>query len=273
MKKSKALAVVLSVVLMAFLIMMMLPYAVMFVMTTHNNQEIFQGDILSVGDYLFRNLKAVFGMHYIRYFFNSLYIAVLSTALACLSSSMAAYSLTKFTYRGRDKIFVAVLIAMMIPGQLGLIAFINMMSRIGWVNTHLPFIIPSLNNTFGVFWFTMYMKGSVPKEIIESARIDGAHEIGIFFRIAIPFIKPAMVVFGFQSFLGSWNNFTVPSLILNRDELWTIPLAITKLGNMYQADYAARITGLAIATLPLVVILSFCSKYFTKGMVTGAIKG
>ncbi len=273
MKKTKTLAVLLSILLMGLLFVMMVPYIVMFIMTTHDNVEIFQGDVLNIGGYLWENLKKVFGMNYLRYFFNSAYIAVLNVILGCLSSSMAAYSLTKFTYKGRDQLFVAVLITMMIPGQLGLIAFIIMMSKLSWVNTHLPFILPALNNTFGVFWFTMYMKGSVPKEIIESARIDGAHEIGIFFRIALPFIKPALVVFGFQTFLGSWNSFTTPSLLLNKDKLWTIPLAITKLGNMYQADYAARITGLAIATLPVVVILGFCSKYFSQGMVTGAIKG
>lgn len=273
MKKSKLIAVLLSVLLLIVLVMMMMPYVVMFVMTSHSNLEIFEGDVLSIGKYFGENIGKVFGMNYIRYFFNSFYIAVLNVILGSLSSALAAYSLSKFTYKGREKLFVAVLITMMIPGQLGLIAFIIMMGKLGWVNTHLPFILPALNNTFGVFWFTMYMRGSVPKEIIESARMDGAHEVSIFFRLVLPLIKPALVVFGFQTFLGSWNSFTTPSLLLNKDHLWTIPLAITKLGNMYTADYAARITGLAIATLPLLVILGFCSKYFSQGMVTGAIKG
>ena len=273
MKKSKGIAAILSIALLALLVLMMAPYIVMFIMTTHDNLEIFQGDVLNVGLHFNENLSKVFGMNYVRYFFNSFYIAALNVLLGSLSSSMAAYSLSKFTYKGRDKLFIAVLITMMIPGQLGLIAFIIMMSKLGWVNTHLPFILPALNNTFGVFWFTMYMRGSVPKEIIESARMDGAHEVSIFFRLVLPLIKPALIVFGFQTFLGSWNSFTTPSLLLNKDHLWTIPLAITKLGNMYQADYAARITGLAIATLPVLVILGFCSKYFSQGMVTGAIKG
>ena len=274
-KNAKALFknILLTLPILLMLIFLVLPYVAMLIMTTHNDAEINAGRFFTVGSHLIENVKAVFAIDFTRYFLNSFYISAITVVFTCFGSAMTAYGLTKFNYKGHNFLFMFVVFLMMIPSQLGLIGFIMEMGWFGWTNTHLPFIVPTFSNAFAVFWLGMYMKGGVPNQVIESARIDGAHEVRIFTKIVIPLIKPALAVQAVQIFISAWNNFTVPSLILSDDRLLTIPVAISKIDEMYSSNTAARITAMVISSFPLLILVVFGSKYFQRGMITGSIKG
>lgn len=273
MKRTNTGIGLITFVLVIVSIVSLLPFYIMIIMGTHENADLFKGIVILPGRYLFKNIATIFEGGFLRYYANSLYIAVLSTVLSILVSAMAGFSFAKYDFKGKKKLFYFILSTMMVPGQLGLIAFIVEMRYMKWVNTHLPLIIPSAASAFGVFWMTQYILGSVPSEVMDSSRIDGCSEPGIFFRIVLPYIKPAIATLSMLGFLGSWNSYLVPLILLNDTNLYTVPLGIATLGNLYRTEYAVRITALTLGTLPLLIIFSIGTKSFTRGLTTGAVKG
>jgi cellobiose transport system permease protein len=251
----------------------LLPFYIMFMMGTYSTSEIFQVIPLIPGSHLLENLHAIFASDFLRYYFNSTYIAVLGTAGSVFVSTLAGFAFAKYDFKGRNLLFSAVLVTMMVPSQLGLVAFAAEMRLLGWTNTHLPLIIPGMAHAFGVFWMTQYMKTSVPNEVLDSARIDGCSDFKTFVRIVIPYVAPAMVTLILLVFIASWNSYLIPLIILNKTELYTIPLGIATLGSYFRTDYAIRITGLSLGTIPLILIFAAGSKYFIKGLMAGAVKG
>ena len=249
------------------------PFCIMLVMGTYKNEDLFTGFHILPGSYLLQNLKTVFNTSYLLYYRNSLIIGVSSTLFTLLSSSLCGYALAKYKFRLRKAMQSFVLATLMVPGQLGLIAFVWQMRQFGWTDTFYPLILPALANSFGVFWMSQYIKDSVPDEVIESARVDGSGEFRTFFQIVIPYIKPALVALALLYFVGSWNNFLGPLVILTKPKLFTIPIGITALGSMYRLDYAARILGLSLRTFPIIILFISSSKAFLSGITVGAIKG
>jgi multiple sugar transport system permease protein/cellobiose transport system permease protein len=161
----------------------------------------------------------------------------------------------------------------MIPSQVGIVAYVVLLKYIGWTNTHYPLIIPAMANSFGVFWMSQYIKTAVPSEIMESARIDGASEYRIFFTIVSPLLTPALLTLLLLCFVGSWNNFFTPLIILNRSYLYTVPVGIFELKTLYKTDYAAQITALSMSLIPLTIIFIRTAKYFVSGVTAGSLKG
>lgn len=278
MKKSKIKGqvskTIICTVIVAFISLIMFsPFYVMFMMGTYSTGDIFKRMPFLPGNYLFENLKTVFSSDFIRYYWNSTYVAVFTTLGAVFVSTMAGFGFAKYEFKGKNILFASVLISMMIPTQLGLVAFAIEMRMLGWTNTHLPLIIPSMAYAFGVFWMTQYMRSTVPNEILDSAKIDGCTDFRAFIQIVLPYVKSSLVTLVLLVFITSWNNYLTPLIVLNKQELFTIPLGITTLGNFFRADYGARIAGLCIGTIPLIIVFAIGSKYFIKGLMAGAIKG
>jgi cellobiose transport system permease protein len=249
------------------------PFYIMFMMGTYSTGEIFKVLPLIPGTHLLDNLKTVFASDFIRYYANSIYVAVLVTLGSVFVSTLAGFGFSKYHFRGKNILFAAVLVTMMIPSQLGLVAFAAEMRVLGWTNTHLPLIIPGMAHAFGVFWMTQYIKSSVPDEVLDSARIDGCTDFRAFIQIVVPYVKSAIVTLVLLAFIASWNSYIIPLIVLNKAKLYTIPLGITTLGDFFRADYAARITGLSLGTIPLILVFAIGSKYFIKGLMAGAVKG
>jgi cellobiose transport system permease protein len=141
------------------------------------------------------------------------------------------------------------------------------------VNSHWPLILPPMVNAFAVFWLMSFIKSAIPNEIMESCRMDGCSELRIFWQMVIPNITPALVTIFLIMFLHSWNNYLTPLVILNKESLYTIPLAISMLGNMYRNDYAAKILALALATMPVLIFFAVFSKSLIRGLMVGSVKG
>ena len=162
---------------------------------------------------------------------------------------------------------------MMVPGQISTIGFLMEMKGMGLVSTHFPLIIGWVTNAFGTYWMTSYQEGSVPLELIESARIDGCNEFMIFLRIVIPCITPAIATLAMLVWMWSWNSYMLPLIMLNKSSMYTIPLFISSLGSAYSTDYAGRMCGLLMATVPIIIIFAIGSKTFVRGLTAGAVKG
>lgn len=251
----------------------LLPFYIMMVMGTYKNEDLFTKIVLVPGSYLMENLKTVAASRFDLVYLNSLTVSVASTLASVFVSACAGYAFAKHEFKHKNKIFAAVLLTMMIPGQLGIVAYVIEMRFFHLSGSLLPLILPWVANAFGVYWMSQFIRGAVPTEVLESAKIDGCSDVGIFFRIVIPFIYPAITTLSLLVFLWSWNNYLLPLIVINKPELYTIPLGITSLGDAYRTDLAAQILGLTLGTLPVLILFAFGSKSFIRGLTAGSVKG
>ncbi|MCA0757685.1 carbohydrate ABC transporter permease [Paenibacillus sp. N4] len=251
----------------------LLPFYIMTIMGTYQNEDLFTKIVLLPGTYLLENFKTVAASRFDLVYWNSLVVSLASTVLSVLVSAFAGFAFAKHEFKYKNKIFAAVLLTMMIPGQLGLVAYVIEMRYLSLSGTLLPLILPWVANAFGVYWMTQFIKSAVPNEVLESARIDGCSDIGVFFRIVVAFIYPAITTLSLLVFLWSWNNYLLPLIIVNEPELFTIPLGITALGDAYRTDLAAQILGLTLGTVPVLLLFAIGSKSFIRGLTAGSVKG
>jgi len=250
------------------------PFYLMVIMSTYDSNELFMGLHLLPGDNFMVNIKDVFlNAGFGRYYFNSIYIAVLATGISVFVCAMCGYALAKFDFKFKKLLYYTVLITMMLPTQLGLIAFVWEMNKIGWTDSHLALIIPTAANALAVYWIRQYTIQGVPTEIIESGRIDGCSEAGIFFRLVVPFIKPALGSQAMLSFMASWNAYLVPLVLISDQKKYTVTLGLSTLDALYRANFGARIAALVIGTIPMFILYLIFSKSLIKGITAGSVKG
>ncbi len=250
------------------------PYYTMIMMSTHSSAGIFQENVLIPGGGFALNIAKVWASNILRYYWNSISVSTVATILSVLVSSMAGFGLAKYDFTGKGLIRSLVLVTLLIPAQLGLIGYVKEMVFLGLTGTMWPLILIWTANPFGVFWMMSYMKENLPDEILDSARIDGCKDLRIYTLIVVPLIMPAIVTLAMLVFLWSWNLYLLPLIVINDPAKFTIPLSINMLDpSMSSIDYGARITALALSTLPLVLIFAVGSKYFIQGLTSGAVKG
>ena len=248
------------------------PFWTMIMMSTYSSADIYTGVKLLPGDYFFKNLQSLSSIAFPTYYANSVIVAVSCAVLTVFVCSLAGYSFAKFKFKGKGVLMNIVILALMIPVQLGVVGLVIEMKAIGWLSSLLPLIIPSSANAFGVFWITQFTKSAIPDSVVESARIDGCGEFMAYLRIALPFMMPACMALALLSFLASWNSFLVPTILLTNEKLYTLPLGIRQLATQYRFDTGAQITGLVFGTIPMLVIFSVFSKYLITGLSAAAVK-
>ncbi|MCP2264425.1 carbohydrate ABC transporter permease [Promicromonospora thailandica] len=203
---------------------------------------------------------------------NSLIIAVLVSASVVLFSTLAGYSFAKLRFRGRGPLLVFVIATMAVPTQLGVIPLYILMTDLHWIGKLQAVIVPALVTAFGVFWMTQYLSESLPYELIEAARVDGASMIRTFWSIALPAARPAAAMLGLFTFVQQWTNFFWPSIVLNSNNP-TLPLVVKSLQSNYFVDYSLVMGGVFLVTLPLLIIFIFVGKQLVAGIMQGAVKG
>ena len=191
--KKKAAKIPMYVFMGILCILALLPFYMMIVMGTHYSEDLFSGVKLFFGKYFLENLHTVMKQNFLLYYRNSIIVAVCNTIGGLLVSALAGYAFAKFDFKGKNILFAIVVATLAIPQQLGLIGFVVEMRWIHMNNTLFPLIVNGMANAFGVFWMRQFIESSVPNEIIESGRVDGCREFGIFFRLVLPIIKSALI--------------------------------------------------------------------------------
>jgi multiple sugar transport system permease protein/cellobiose transport system permease protein len=274
MQGTKTSKIIMYAILILASICALLPFYLMAIMSSYDSNSLFTGLHLLPGSNFGINITDVFlNAHFERYYLNSLYIAILAVALTVLISAMCGYALAKYRFGLKKAAYNLVLLTMMLPPQLGLVAFVWEMKTIGWTETHWPLIVPAAVNAFAVYWMRQYVLQGVPDEIIESARIDGCSEYRIFFSIVVPFIKPALGSQALLSFMASWNSYLLPLVLINKQNKYTVTLGLATLDTLYRMNYGARITALLLGTIPMFLMFLIFSKSLIKGLTAGSVKG
>lgn len=253
----------------------LLPIWILFVNATRTTAAIQQGISFIPGDQLFININRLLdkGFPILRSFFNSVIISFSSTALCLYFSALTAFAFVMYDFKYKNVLFSIVLLIIMMPTQLSLIGFYQLVVDLGMYDTWWPLIIPSIASAATVFFLKQYMESNFSKSIVEAARIDGASEFGIFNRICIPMTMPALATMGIFGIVSSWNNYMGPLLILQSIENYTLPMLVELLkSDIYSTDLGAIYAGVFLTMLPLLVVYAFFAKKIVAGVALGGVK-
>lgn len=209
----------------------------------------------------------------IRWLFNSIIIAIITTILVLIVSSTAAYSLAKINFRGSKYVFGAMIAAMTLPNTILFIPLFKMMNSWHLLDTYAGLILPMLGWPFGVFLLKQFMQ-TLPTALIEASKIDGCSEIGIYTRIILPLAKPGLGALAIFTFVRSWNDYIWQTIILKSVSMYTLPLGV-QIAQQLQVgmNYGIAMAGATLATIPVLIVFLSFQKYFTKGITMGAVKG
>ncbi|MGB7485194.1 MAG: carbohydrate ABC transporter permease [Phormidesmis sp.] len=207
-----------------------------------------------------------------RYFFNSTLIAVVTVALNLLLCSLAAYPLARLNFKGRELLFSLVVSTILIPFQIVMIPLYILTVRLGLTNSYIGVIFPSIASAFGIFLMRQAFQG-VPKELEEAARIDGCTELGIWWHIMIPSVRPALVTLAIFVFIGSWSDFLWPLLILDRPEYYTLPLGFARLAGSFSLDWRLIAAGSVISIVPIILFFVAAQRYIVPSETGSGVKG
>jgi multiple sugar transport system permease protein len=207
-----------------------------------------------------------------RYFANSLLLATAATVLSLIFNVTAGYAFAKLRFAGRERIFRLLLGALVIPGQVAMIPLFLLLKNMGLVNSYLGVLIPSLANVFGIFLVRQYAL-SLPDDLLEAARIDGAGELRIFRSIVLPVLGPILVTLAIFTFLGSWNDFLWPLIVLTDKDLLTLPVALASLSREHVQDSEMMMAGAVLTILPVLVLFLALQRHYIQGLLAGSVKG
>lgn len=256
-------------------LVMVAPFYFMLVFATHTN-----GDILSVppplwfGDALLDNLRDLM-TRLPDFWLNvgwSLYVALAVTAANLFFCALAGHAFALLDFPGRERLYAVVLTTLLLPAFLGLVPTVLVMGWLGWMNEHRALIVPGACGAVGVFMMRQYIASAVPRELVDAARLDGCGEFAVFWRVVLPLLGPALGTLGLITFIGAWNNFMTPLVVLRDMDRYTLPLALRALQGTGQTPWGAICAGAAIAVVPLLLMFVVASRRLIEGLTAGAVK-
>lgn len=263
------------VVLVAMSAFMIFPFVWMVVSSMKPFTEIFAGTHFLPQHWTLHNFSSFFHQtDATRAIWNSFYIATSQTLLSLFLCALGGYGFAKFSFPGRNFLFAFVIATLAVPFAVIVVPlFVMMRNTFHWVDTPWPLIIPWAANAFGIFFMRQYML-SIPDEILDAARVDGASEPRIFFRVVLPVCKPALISLGIIVFIASWNNFLWPLVVLPSPHHWTLPLVLRSLqGPPGRTPYDVLMAGSVVSTLPLVIGFLIFQRRLVSGIMAGTVKG
>jgi ABC-type sugar transport system, permease component len=203
---------------------------------------------------------------------NSIYSSFLIAASVVITSTLAGWAFSKLRFRGSVGLLAFVVATMAVPQQLGVVPLYILFAELGWTGQIGAIVVPALTSAFGVFWMTQYLRQAVPDELIEAARVDGASMIRTFWTVGVPAARPAAAMLFLFIFVGAWNNFFWPFIVLDRQNP-TLPVALSLLQSNYFVDYSIVLAGVVLATIPLLLLFVFAGRQLVSGIMAGAVKG
>lgn len=251
------------------------PFFVMIISSTHDNYNIVARINILPGTHLKENFERLTqNIDLYRGIINSLILAAAVTIIQNYFTMMAAYAFSKYNFKGKNFLFSVVLVAMMLPGQLGIIGFYKEIQALKLLNSYFTLIVPTIANCFAVFFYKQYIDGALPNELIEAASMDGCGELTIYHKLVLPLVIPALVTQGVMTFIGTWNSYLTPLIVLNDKKKFTLPLMIATVRDATHADYGAQYVGMLVSIIPMVIVFCFASKIIMEKISIGAaVKG
>lgn len=210
--------------------------------------------------------------HMGRYFLNSVIVATSATVLALVLNGMAGYAFAKLSFRGREAIYRVLLAGLLVPGQVTMIPLFGLLKFLGLVNSYVGAIVPSIASIFGIFLVRQYA-GSIPDELLDAARIDGASEWRVFRSVVVPVLAPILVTLGIFVFLGTWNDFMWPLIVLSDRDMQTLPVALAGLSREHVQDNELMMAGAVVTVLPVLTLFLALQRFYLRGIMAGSVKG
>ncbi|MYS85141.1 carbohydrate ABC transporter permease [Embleya scabrispora] len=250
-----------------------IPFYWLVIAGTHSSDDIFGSPPpLLPGGHLGENLASLqetasFG----RVVLNSALIAAIYTICAGAVCTLAGYAFAKYRFKGRDPLFGVLMLGLVIPTQVTLVPLFKMMAELQWLDTYQAVIMPNLALPFGIFLMRQSM-AALPDELLDAGRMDGCGEFRLFWKVALPPMKPALAALGIFLFLYQWNDFIWPLIVLRDNTSFTIPVALASLQGVDDTDYGALFTGTAVASIPMVIVFLALQRHFVSGLLAGAVK-
>jgi len=218
----------------------------------------------------YRELFSRAGM--LRYLANSLLLATAVTLLSLLLNTMAGYAFAKLAFTGRERIFKLLIGALVIPGQVAMMPLFLMLKEMGLVNSYGGIVVPAMAGIFGIYLVRQYAR-TIPDELIEAARVDGAGELRIFAIVVVPLLRPVLASLAVFTFLGCWNDFMWPLIVLTDEELQTLPVALASLSREHVQDNELMMAGSVVTVLPVLVLFLLLQRHYIQGLLLGGVKG
>ncbi|CAM3589769.1 MULTISPECIES: carbohydrate ABC transporter permease [Saccharibacillus] len=259
--------------LMLGVLVSIFPFYWLVVMSTNQTSAIFAfPPKLTFGSYFMTNYNQVMeNMDFMRAFANTVFIAVLSTTLQLFFNSLTGFTFAKFKFPGSRFLFFLMIGTMMIPAQMLLVPQFIIIKELGWLGSYKALIVPSIATAFGIFWIRQYAL-AIHDDLLESARIDGCNKFGLYWHIALPILRPALAFLAITTFMGVWEDYLWPLIVLTDTSKFTLMLALQQLKSVHTADYSMVMTGTLLATVPLIIFFLLVSRQFIAGIMEGAVK-
>ncbi|MCX7783528.1 MAG: carbohydrate ABC transporter permease [Meiothermus sp.] len=250
------------------------PFYFMFVFATHQRSEIFGFPPPTwFGEHFWTNYQIlVQKIPFWRAYWNNLYLALMTTIPSLFFCSLAGYAFAMYEFRWRERLFGVVMATLLVPAILNLIPFYLLIYQIGWINQPKALWVPAMAGAVGIFMMRQYILSSIPKELIDAARIDGCSEFQIYWRVVLPLIRPALGTLGLITFIGSWNRFADVNVIMRTQETKTLPVVLRTLQGATDVEWGAIMAGTALLVLPLLLVFALAAKQLMEGLTAGAVK-
>lgn len=206
-----------------------------------------------------------------RSLFNSAFLAISVTLISLLINSMAGYAFAKYRFRGRDPLFKFLVASMVIPSQVTMLPLFLMLNKLGFINSYVGVIIPGMAGIFGIFLIRQFAL-TIPDSYIEAARMDGASDFRIYWSLILPLCRPVLITLAIFTFMGTWNDFLWPLIVMTDDSMYTLPVALANLSLEHVQDTELMMAGSVITIAPVLIIFAAVQKYYISGIMAGGVK-
>ena len=253
-------------------VIMVTPLAFMFSTSFKTAGQVYDLRLIPAAPTLANYIAILADGRFMRWFFNSMFVAVTVTLSNVFFDSLVGYTLAKFEFRGRYFIFLAILSTLMIPTEMLVIPWYLMSSKLGWLDSYWGIMFPGMMTAFGTFLMKQFFEG-VPNDFLEAARVDGLNEFQIFWKVAMPLVTPALSALAIFTFLGNWTAFFWPLIVTTSRELYTLPVGLSSFAVEQSIQWEMIMTGAAIATLPTLIVFIILQRYIVRGVMLAGLKG
>ncbi len=253
-------------------LIMITPLAFMFSTSLKTASQVYDLRLIPAEPTLQNYASILADGRFLRWFMNSMIVAVVVTLSNVFFDSLVGYTLAKFQFRGRYFIFLAILSTLMIPTEMLVIPWYLMSSKLGWLDSYWGIMFPGMMTAFGTFLMKQFFEG-VPNDFLEAARVDGLNEFEIWWKIAMPLVTPALSALAIFTFLGNWTAFFWPLIVSTSPELYTLPVGLSSFAVEQSIQWEMIMTGAAIATLPTLIVFILLQRYIVRGVMLAGLKG